>query len=199
MTDFFNKYNDNSSKSFSLAGKFLVASPHAGFEDMFDKSIIYVVSHSNRGAIGVVVNKFVNNLSCATIFKIFKEKISLKDEDIKMPTFLGGPNEPEKGFILHSSDYTKNSLLVNNKLAISSNIEIIKDITNNSGPKDSIFIVGYTGWGAGQLEEEINNNCWIISEPNKQLIFSEVENKWEKAIISIGLDPKNIMPEIGHC
>ena len=79
----------------------------------------------------------------------------------------------ERGFFLHTNEYNKNLLFnpINDGLAVSSNLQIIQDISNGVGPKQSLFIIGYTGWGADQLEFELENNLWIVSEPNLDLIF----------------------------
>ncbi len=191
--------NGNGSSLEDLTGKFLIASPYSFGSDVFNKSLIYVVSHSEKGAMGMIVNHMVNRVPANSLLKLFKDETNVSE--LVLPIYLGGPVEPERGFILHSCEYDKNLLLkVESDLAVSSNIEILKDIALGAGPKRSLFVLGYTGWDAGQLEREIQNNMWIVSDSSKDLIFSETtEDKWSAALYKMGIDNTNFAPHAGHC
>jgi len=180
-----NKIFDN------LTNKTLIASPYM-LDELFDKSLIYMLSHTAEGAMGLIFNHFVDHTAIKSFFNIVDDKI---DEHLTMPLYLGGPVEHQRGFFLHSDDYNKNLLLkCPNNLALSSNPEISYDIAHGNGPKNSLFIIGYTVWKSGQLEEEIKNNFWIVTDSDQEFIFSEhpesneyPDNKWRQALENFGI------------
>jgi len=186
-----------------LSGKFLISSPYSFDGDVFNKSLIYVVSHSEKGSMGLIVNNLVNKLNANSVFDIFKDKNIPYNQNIILPVYQGGPVEQERGFILHTLEYNKNPLIRENSdinIGISSNIEILKDIVTGSGPEKSIFMLGYSGWGEGQLEGEIENGDWIVTNSSPDLIFAdEKEDKWSSALAQIGIDNTSYSPTIGHC
>ncbi|MEY3197330.1 MAG: hypothetical protein RLZZ59_701 [Pseudomonadota bacterium] len=182
----------------SLAGKFLIANPHSFSKDVFNKSLIYVASHNKEGAMGLIVNHLVNKIPANSVLRLFKEEAS--ETELVMSVYLGGPVEPERGFILHTAEYDKNLLLnAGSNLAISSNIQILRDIAQGTGPKSSMLILGYTGWTSGQLELEIEQNMWLISDSSQELIFSEKEDKWGAALGKLGIDTSTFSPYLGNC
>ena len=184
----------------SYAGKFLISSPYAFGNDVFNKSLIYVVSHNETGALGLIINRIVHNLPSGAVLKLFKDND--EGSELPMPVYLGGPVEPERGFVLHTSEYNKNLLMQSgNNLAISSNIEIIRDIAHGQGPQQSMVVLGYTGWAAGQLEKEIEKNMWIISNSSNDIIFSDAtSDKWSAALNKMGIyNTASFSPHAGHC
>ena len=191
-------FNLDSKKPTNLSGKFLIASPHCFLNDVFSRSLIYVASHSQQGTVGLIINHLINRVSCCSLLKMLKDNTEV--HDLVIPVHLGGPVEPERGFILHSIDYDKNLLLkLHNDLAVSSNVSILKDIANGNGPERSLFIMGYTGWEANQLEREIENNLWIISEANPDLIFStNCDIKWKLALKRLGIQGSLFCSQYGH-
>lgn len=191
--------NDSKNTNFeSLAGKFLISSPYAFTNNVFNKSLIYIVSHNTSGAMGLIVNHLVNKIPANAVLKLFKD--SADNSDLIMPVYLGGPVEPERGFILHTSEYSKNLLMHSgSNLAVSSNIEILKDIASGTGPAHSLFVMGYTGWIEGQLESEIEQNMWIISDSSNDLIFADTGDKWIAALNNIGIDNSSFNSQAGHC
>ena len=120
MKDFKSNYSSN-----KLAGKFLIASPYSSMSDVFNKSLIYVASHSDSGAVGMVVNHLVHSESqLQNILKAIKD--NKKVQEMKLPVFLGGPVETERGFVLHTAEYNQNLLLkFPDDLAVSSNVSIL--------------------------------------------------------------------------
>jgi putative transcriptional regulator len=180
-----------------LTGRILVSSPCKPFNEMFNKSIIYIVSYNQDGAIGLIINQKMNHTpSILMVQNIFDKQFNLK---IPISISIGGPNEPNRGFIVHSCEYQKNVLFqYENKLAISSNIDILRDVENGVGPQDIIFIMGYTVWNQGKLEEEIRQNYWLISDFHQDLIFSKnIENKWEESLRRIGIKESMFSPYSG--
>ncbi len=189
------------SQDFSnLTDKILIASPYTMEDNIFHQSIVYVVHHGDQGAVGFLVNRLVKNPPVNNLFKKAEFKLDLNLLNLKI--HIGGPLELERGFFLHSAEYNKNLLfkLENSELAVSSNIEILKDITSGSGPKHSMFAIGYTGWGVGQLEFEIQNNLWLISEPDYDLIFgNDTATKWPNALAKLNIDGTDFVPYLASC
>ncbi|MDX1917135.1 MAG: YqgE/AlgH family protein [Rickettsiaceae bacterium] len=183
----------------TLAGKMLVANPYKSFGDIYDKSVIYLASHTQEGAIGMIVNKMLSKLGIKKLYRISDEEMNI-GQDMEKNIFIGGPVEPDRSFVLHSSDYQKNLIFPHNSdVAISSNIHVIKDILKGVGPCKSSIILGYTGWGQNQLEQEIENNYWFIEEPDPKIIFGEENScKWLSAIQKSGIDLSALSSELGH-
>jgi putative transcriptional regulator len=176
----------------NLTGKILIASPFAMEGNVFHKSLIYVIKHTNEGSVGLIFNHPINNAPANSLFKKIDSKINTGD--LNLDIHLGGPVEVERGFFLHTSEYNKNLLFnpAQSDLAVSSNAQILQDIADGTGPQNSIFIIGYTGWSAGQIEFELEHNLWLISEPNHDLIFLESpEDKWSKALATLGISSTN--------
>ena len=186
----------------NLSGKILIASPYTLYSDVFHKSLIYILSHTEDGASGLIVNHLMSRMPLKSLFStINDEKNTNNINDMVLSIYLGGPIELEKGFFLHSDEYDKNLLFkFQNNIAISSNTDILKDIAAGRGPKHSLFIVGYTSWAPGQLEFELENNFWIVSECNPELIFSEVnDQKWTIALKNLGIEDAHFTAKLGHC
>jgi len=184
----------------NLTGKILIASPYTMEDNIFYQSIVYIVHHSDQGSVGFLVNRLIKNPPVNSLFKKAEFKLDLNMLNLKI--HIGGPLELERGFFLHSAEYNKNLLfkLENSELAVSSNIEILKDITSGSGPKHSIFAIGYTGWGAGQLELEIQNNLWLLSEPDYDIIFGDDHTtKWSNALAKLNIDDTGFVPYVASC
>lgn len=187
----------------NLSGKFLIASPYSLSGDVFNKSLIYIVSHSDSGAMGLAVNNLVNKLPANSIMDLFKDQTPIDANHLVLPIYQGGPVEQERGFILHTLEYDKNPIMKvnpNTNLGISSNIEILRDIVKGSGPERSIFMLGYSGWSEGQLEDEIERGMWIVADSSPDLIFAdESEDKWSAALEEAGIDNSTFSPQIGNC
>lgn len=188
-----------------LAGKFLIASPyHAAGGGIFNKSLIYMVSHSHQGAMGLAINNMVNKVSGDSLLDLFHDTDSKPSKDLVLPIYLGGPVEQERGFILHTMEECDGQQLIKmdgeHGFAISSNIDILREIVKGDGPKHSIFMLGYSGWASGQLEDEIEKGMWLVADSSKEVIFSNKdEDKWKIALESIGVDKTSFNPHIGNC
>ena len=168
--------------------------------NVFHKSLIYVIKHTNEGSIGLIFNRPVRSALANNLFN--KVDTNFNFDNLELNIHIGGPVEVERGFFLHSSEYDKNLLFNPNQgeLAVSSNVQILQDIATGIGPKNSIFIVGYTGWGSGQLDFELENNLWIIADPDKELIFSENDSdKWAKALNIVGVSSNDFIPFVATC
>jgi len=187
---------ENKPKDGYLTGQLLIATP-AMNESYFNKTVIYILSHSAEGAMGIIVNNVIQNLSSTLIFNHLNIERGQLHKD--MPIHLGGPVDSQRGFVLHTIDYTIDTLQVTEPIALSSNLQILKDIAAGSGPNKSLLALGYAGWEAGQLENEMAENSWLTIQATEELVF-DVSNqtKWDVAIKSIGINTLHFSREAGH-
>lgn len=177
----------------SLAGKFLIASPNMN-DPRFSRCIIYMVSDSQEGSMGIIINKPALNIS----FENILESVELKKVDkysSKPQVFYGGPVDLNKGFVIHSNDYVtkENYTKLNNNLVLSSNFNILQDILNGKGPSKSLLAIGYAGWHSFQLINELKQNSWIEAELDTDILFTKnINKKWETALGKVGISKNNI-------
>jgi putative transcriptional regulator len=180
----------------SLVGKFLVAAPSL-HETNFTRAVIYLCVHNAREAMGIIVNYPVKNVGVDDIMEQLNMQGGCQRD---VPIHFGGPVQGNRGFIIHSDEFMAGGTIhQSDGMAITSNSEILKEIAEGRGPKYGMLALGYTGWGAGQLEAEIESGSWIIVSATKQLLF-ETENdlKWSLAIASLGFDVGNFSGVVGH-
>jgi putative transcriptional regulator len=181
----------------SLAGQLLVAMPNMS-DPRFARSVIYVCAHDAEGAIGLVVNKPMGSLT----FRELLEQLGIEAEDTsqEIRIHFGGPVERGRGFVLHSSDYVSSgSMQVDDEVALTATIDILRDISGGRGPRRSLLALGYAGWGPGQLDSEIQANGWLNVDADENLVFGEnLEEKWEQAIGKLGFDPSSLSGDAGH-
>jgi len=180
-----------------LEGQLLIATPSLRFS-CFSKAVIYVCSHSEHGAMGIIVNQALDDLNGSVLWKHFN--IDTHDQQIYLPVHFGGPVDSARGFILHSADYQKmGTINIKPGVSLSSSVEILKDIAEGHGPKQRLFALGYAGWGAGQLEQELQQNSWLTVPASEDLIFGmENGRKWQGAAKSAGVDMYRLSPDVGH-
>jgi len=179
-------------------GKLLVAMP--GMGDMrFARAVIFLCAHSADGAMGLIVNKPTPELRFADLLR--QLKIPAGDGGATAPVHFGGPVEHGRGFVLHSADYTIEgaSLGVSEGFAMTATVDILRDMARGAGPARAILALGYSGWGPGQLESEIQANGWLIAPADPDLVFSEADaGKWEAALRSLAIDPRLLSAEGGR-
>lgn len=169
----------------SLRGTFLLATSKMP-DPRFKEQIIYLCSHDDTGAMGFVINQ-PSPHSLADIFK------SVKVESIEQdwpPVYFGGPVEGEAAFFLYSADYvSEHSLDVGEGVRLSRDPQILHDIAQGSGPLHYIFLLGYAGWGPGQLETELRVNGWLSLPADQSILFDTPDrDKWHKAAKRFGID-----------
>lgn len=178
-----------------LTGKFLIASPSVTEESYFSRSIIYIVRHDETGAMGVVVNSPLLTLDgkvSVSASEDSEEEITLDSVN----TYSGGPVDVEKGFILRLK---KEPGLKTEVINITSNILDLKNISKKNNKKN-MLLFGYCGWDEGQLEEELQEEHWIISPADKYILFStKDEDKWDKALEQLYIDPAKYSYHVGNC
>lgn len=163
-----------------LTGQLLVASPQIG-DPRFHRTVIYMVSHDRSGALGLVVNKSYGSGPMAKFLKGFDIDAESIEGTIRL--HYGGPVEPGAGFVLHTADYSgPGTRVVDEHVALTSEMSVLKAIAEGNGPRHSLFALGYSGWGPGQLEGEIARGDWFSAPADEKLIFDdELETKWRRA------------------
>jgi len=182
-----------------LTGQMLIAMPTMP-DNRFARSLIYVCAHSDRGAMGLVVNKPVSTQ--ITFRELLRQlAIPFKAPSPPVPVQYGGPMEMGRGFVLHSSDYKADSttLDVSNNFRLTATIDILKDLAAGDGPEKAMVALGYAGWDAGQLEGEIHKNGWLNCDADNELLFGpDLDRKWHKAIKKLGVDLAKLSDRTGH-
>lgn len=183
----------------SLQGRFLIAMP--GMEDSrFAQSVIYMCSHSDEGAMGLIVNKLASHISFPDLLsQLHIQTQSLSPVDV--PVHVGGPVDTGRGFVLHSRDYggTASTLPVGDGVALTATTDILRAIADGTGPDRYLLLLGYAGWSAGQLEAEIKSNGWLVSDAAPELVFkAETDDKWAAALAHMGVDPLLLSADAGH-
>jgi putative transcriptional regulator len=164
----------------SLAGQLLVASPSMG-DPRFARTVIVMVRHDKNGAFGIVVNRPIGERPLAGLLEMLGAKDTAAAGTVRI--FVGGPVQPEMGFVFHSSDYHRPGTIdINARVALTASREILRDIGHNNGPKQSLIAFGYAGWGPGQLEGELARRDWSLAPGESKLIFDEDREKvWDAA------------------
>lgn len=165
----------------SLAGQLLIASPKMA-DPRFYRAVILMVRHDTGGALGIVINRPAEERSIAGLLGALGEKDS--GIDGKVLIHVGGPVQPDIGFVIHSADYRRAETVdIDGRVAMTSSREILRDIGNKQGPKKSLVAFGYSGWGPGQLEEELRQRAWFTATADENLIFDEDRTKvWDVAM-----------------
>jgi putative transcriptional regulator len=173
-----------------LDGKLLIAMPGIG-DHRFDRSVVYLCAHSEDGAMGLIVNKPAGDLQFAELLK--QLGITTTGQSIQVPVHIGGPVENSRGFVLHSTDYgtSETTLEVNVDFGMTATRDILADISRGVGPDSCLLALGYSGWGPGQLEDEIRSNGWLVCDATAEIVFSHDHGqKWKMALDELGIDPR---------
>ena len=181
----------------SLSGQLLLAMPQMQ-DHRFARSVIYLCAHNESAAMGLVINKLIGSLTLGELL-----------EQLKIPSpgligaprvHFGGPVQQERGFVLHSADYTeKESMVVGNNLALTATADILRAIGRGEGPRRSLLALGYAGWGPGQLDNELQQNSWLTVPADEEIIFDdELDSKWQRALSKLGIDLSMLSGDAGH-
>ncbi len=188
----------------------LIAMPTMG-DPRFERTLIYVCAHSDEGAMGLVVNKpspilrFPDLLEKLGIAHDRSDNADQSDPsshhvpDIRI--LEGGPVESGRGFVLHSRDYKAGSstLAISDTVSMTATVDILTAISSGQGPEKAILALGYSGWSAGQLEQEIQANGWLHCDADDALIFdAQLETKYDRALAKLGIDVSFLSSEAGH-
>ena len=180
-----------------LQGQLLIATPMLS-SGCFARSVVYMCSHTSDGAMGIIVNQTIARINIADIFSQLEIDVAPSVE--ALPVHFGGPVEASRGFVLHTPEYkVRDTVLIDDAVALTANVDILKDVACGKGPQRSLLALGYAGWGAGQLEAEIESNSWISAPAGLDLIFGgENKRKWERAAQSLGVNMLHFSSNAGH-
>jgi putative transcriptional regulator len=180
-----------------LTGQLLVAMPQ--MEDQrFARSVVYICAHTDDGAMGLILNKLAEAINFSDLLEQLNLPVATVSD--KTRVHFGGPVETGRGFVLHSDDFTQDaSLLIENGVALTATVDILSAISKGNGPRNYLLALGYAGWAPGQLDSEIQANGWLIAPADKDILFgSKIENKWNTALNTIGIDVTMLSSHAGH-
>ncbi|ALJ35632.1 YqgE/AlgH family protein [Azospirillum brasilense] len=180
-----------------LTGQLLIAMP--GMTDpRFQRTVIYMCAHNEDGAMGLVVNRLFGSVTFEDLLE--QLEIEIQEPIANMPVHYGGPVESGRGFVLHSTDYVRDgTLVVDDEVALTATIDILRAISEDRGPRRNILLLGYAGWGPGQLDAEIQANGWLNVPCDETLLFDpELDTKWERSIAKLGVSLSMLSAEAGH-
>lgn len=208
-----------------LGGKLLIAMPGMG-DPRFARAVILVCAHSDEGAMGLIVNKTMPDLSFAGLLDQLNIPRSPQGRDIRV--HFGGPVERGRGFVLHSPDYrggearladdlpppdaaagrrpnprrtsrTGSTMDIAGGFGMTATQDILSALARGGGPSEALLALGYSGWGPGQLESEIGRNDWLTTDPAPDLIFAADDaGKWAGALRRMGIDPLSLSAAAGR-
>ncbi len=187
----------------NLTNQFLIAMPGMG-DGTFAGTVVYMCEHTEKGALGLVINKPID-ITLKNLFE--KVELSLDREDLaEAPVYFGGPVQTERGFVLHEpmgaeagADGYNSSLKIEGGLEMTTSKDVLEALANGAGPKKVLVTLGYSGWAAGQLEDEMSNNGWINVEAQPGIIFdTPVAERYDKALSLLGIAAGMLSSAAGH-
>jgi len=192
-------------KASYLTGQLLLSMPCMS-DKRFHRAVIYICSHSEEGAMGLVINAAASRIDFPGLLDQLDVSYDPKRISGDYPAghevilHAGGPVETGRGFILHSADYIQDStLVISETVALTATVDILSAIAAQDGPENFIVALGYTGWGKGQLEQEINRNSWLNCEADDALLFrTDLALKWPRAMSKIGVDISMLSSNAGN-
>jgi len=181
-----------------LTGKLLIASPGMG-DPRFMGSVIFLCAYSDEGAMGLIINRPTPEIPLDNLLEQLEIPTGPEKRNIRV--HFGGPVETGRGFVLHSNDYqaTDATLVVNDQLSMTASLEILQAMAQGGGPANARLMLGYSGWGPGQLEAEIIENGWLIADAPPDVVFrADAAGIWEAALKQLGIDPISLSSSGGR-
>lgn len=179
---------DGTPSADSLAGQFLVATPE--LEDPnFDRTVVYLIEHDDSGAMGLVINRVAARGPLNRLLQdLGIESETASTEEVRV--HYGGPVDPGRAFVLHSSDYrSDDTVQLADGIAVTGSLDVLEDIAAGEGPSRRLLAVGYAGWAPDQLEQEVAAGAWFTVPADEALLFDErIETKWQRAMARRGID-----------
>ncbi len=181
----------------SLTNHFLIAMPQLDDPNFFH-SVTYLCQHDDEGAMGIIINQPLDMRLTEIL-----EHLEIDNQDAatgQQTIYFGGPVQPDRGFILHRpAKNWQGTMFISDDIALTTSGDILTDIAQNNGPKQSLIALGYAGWGRGQLEQELAQNAWLSVPASAEVIFdTPVEKRWHAAASLLGVDLQLLSDDIGH-
>ena len=184
-----------------LTNQFLIAMPGMA-DEVFERSVVYLCEHNENGALGLVINKPID-IKLRSLFE--KVELTLDREELaEQPVYFGGPVQTERGFVLHEKRGAgavqyNSTLSVPGGLEMTTSKDVLEALADGSGPAKVLITLGYSGWQAGQLEDELGRNGWLTVDADPAVIFdTPIEKRYDRAMGLLGFDPRMLSQEAGH-
>ncbi len=184
----------------NLTTQFLIAMPGMG-DDTFSGAVVYLCEHTENGALGLVINKPID-IKLKNLFQ--KVDLSLDSAHLaEQPVFFGGPVQTERGFVLHEKQGDappySSTLSIPGGLEMTTSKDVLEALSQGGGPRRLLVTLGYSGWAAGQLEDELSRNGWLTVDATPEIIFdTPVPERYDRAVSLLGFDPRMLSQEAGH-
>ncbi|MFX1736195.1 YqgE/AlgH family protein [Paraburkholderia sp. A1RI_3L] len=184
----------------NLTNQFLIAMPNMA-DPTFSGTVVYLCDHSERGALGLVINR-PTDIDLQALFSRIDLKLEIEPL-LHVPVYFGGPVQTERGFVLHEplegKSYTSTMLVPGGGLEMTTSKDVLEAVANGKGPERFLLTLGHAGWGAGQLEEEISKNGWLTVEADPKIVFDvPAEERFEAALALLGISSTMLSGEAGH-
>ena len=183
--------------SINLTNQFLIAMPGMA-DDHFAGSVVYLCEHTERGALGLVINKPID-ITIANLFE--RVEMALDREDLAaQPVYFGGPVQTDRGFVLHRPiGGWQSTLAVNSHIGLTSSRDVLQSVGHEGDPSEIIVTLGYSGWSAGQLEDELGQNAWLTVPAQPHILFGmPFEDRLPAAMDALGISFANLAEDAGH-
>ncbi|RME35437.1 MAG: YqgE/AlgH family protein [Gammaproteobacteria bacterium] len=181
----------------NLTNQLLIAMPTL-LDPNFHQTVTYICAHNEEGAMGIVINR---PMSIALGEVLEQLELRTDNPDIeKQIVYQGGPVQKDRGFILYpGGGEWDSSIPISDRIAVATSRDILEAIAQGRGPQETLIALGYAGWGAGQLEQEISENAWLVAPLDEEILFRlPHEQRWEAAAALVGVDLRQISDQIGH-
>ncbi|WP_392562591.1 YqgE/AlgH family protein [Orbus sturtevantii] len=182
----------------NLKNRFIIAMPTLS-DILFNRSVVYICEHNRDGAMGIIINKPIHDLSVQTVLSRLDITPYKSCAELEQPVFIGGPLAEEQGFILHTPQTGfSSSIAISNDVMITTSLDVLKSIGSPQQPHNLLLSLGYASWGNMQLEYEIAQNDWLVADAKSEIIFeSPIDDRWHLAAESIGINIDLISIQMG--
>ncbi len=181
----------------SLTGQVLIAMPGLPDPEFFH-SVVYMCAHTQEGAMGIIINRPLAKPSFRDLLE--QLQVAPSPPARAIPLCQGGPVDHGRGFVLHTSDWmVDESMRVNQDVALTASVEVLKAIATGGGPRAGLLALGYANWGPGQLDDEMRQNSWLNANPDTGLLFDDdQDSKWSRAMAKLHIKPEHLSSDTGR-
>ena len=178
-----------------LTGQFLLAMPGIG-DPRFEHAVIAMCAHDEEGALGIGIGETIDGLGLHELLKQFDIEPGMAPD---VAVHFGGPVEPRRGFVVHSTDWSgQDTIDVAGRWALSGTIDVLRAIAEGNGPSRWLVALGYAGWGEGQLDQELTRHGWFNTPAHTGLLYDvEADDRWAKGFATAGIDPRMLASSTG--